>query len=171
MRLTPLILAPLALACLAAPAGAQRDSTMLRPTRVIVRIAQDPDAQYNGVYRATGISTKCGLADYSYPHRANSFAVMFPDDTTTIDVTSVNFDADTLAPGTTRPSFYLSVGVRVGRTGTPPAYGIRANQPQFNEPGTAMLTRLPGGIDSLHVSGTATKGRKVQVDMILVCQP
>ena len=171
MRLTSLTLVALALPGLAVPARAQRDSTLLRPTRVIVRISNDPDALYNNVYRATGISTKCGLADYGYPHRAHSFAVMFPDDTTTIDVTSVNFDADTLAAGTTRPSFYLAVGIRVGRTGTPPLYVVRANDPQYGEPGTATLTRLPSGGDSLHVTGTASKGRKVQVDMILVCQP
>jgi hypothetical protein len=164
-------IAALAFALLAAPAAAQRDSTRLRPTLVTVKITQDADVMYNGTYRAQGISTKCGLADYSYPHRAHSFAVMFPDDTATYDVTSVNFDADTLAPGTVRSSFYLSVGIRVGRTGTPPAYVIRANQPQYGEPGTAALFRLPGGVDSLEVMGTASKGTKVRVQMTLVCQP
>jgi hypothetical protein len=174
MHRTPAVaaLAALALVCVAAPAVAQKDSTMLRTTRVMVTIGQDPTAAYNGVYRATGTSTKCGLADYSYPHRAHSFAVMFPDDPIPqIDVTSVNFDADTLPAGTAWNSFSLAVGIRVGQTGTTPLYIVRANQPQFQEPGTAILTRLPGGIDSLHVVGTATKGRKVQVTMVLVCQP
>jgi hypothetical protein len=165
-------LAALALAGAAIPAQAQRDSTLLRSTRVVVTISNDPTAMYNGVYQAQSISTKCGLADYSYPHRANSFAVMFPDDgTVPLQVTSVNFDADTLAAGTTRTSFYLSVSIRVGATGTPPAYVVRANKPQFNEPGTAQLIRLPNGVDSLNVIGTATKGTKVGVEMMLVCQP
>ncbi len=165
-------LAALALSSLAAAAEAQQpDSTQLRPTTVIVRIANDATPQYNGVYQASGISTKCGLADYGYPHRAHSFAVMFPDDTATIAVRSVNFDADTLAAGTTGSSFNLAVGIRVGQTGTPPLYVVRANQPQFNEPGTATRTRTTSGIDSLHVVGTATKGTKVRVEMTLVCQP
>jgi hypothetical protein len=139
---------------------------------VIVWIAQDPEPSYNGVYRAQGISNKCGLADYGSPHRANSFAVRFPDDgTIPTAVTTVNFDADTLPAGATTSSFYLDVGTRVGQTVTPPSYVIRANEPQYLEPGTATLTRLPGGIDSLDVVGTATKGRKVRVRMVVVCQP
>lgn len=162
----------IALTGVVAPARAQRpDSTLLRPTDVIVRITKDPNAAYNGTYRASGVSTKCGLADYGYPHRLNSFAVMFPDDTNTIAVTSVNFDADTLGSGTTVNSFYLSVGIRVGQHGTPPAYVIRANQPQYNEPGTAIRTRTSNGSDSLTVKGIATKGTKVDVEMTLVCQP
>lgn len=162
----------IALTGVVAPARAQRpDSTLLRPTDVIVRITKDPNAAYNGTYRASGVSTKCGLADYGYPHRLNSFAVMFPDDTNTIAVTSVNFDADTLRSGTSVNSFYLSVGIRVGQHGTPPAYVIRANQPQYNEPGTAIRTRTSNGSDSLTVKGIATKGTKVDVEMTLVCQP
>ena len=162
----------IALTGVVAPAKAQRpDSTLLRPTVVIVKISNDPDSDYNGAYRASGVSTKCGLADYGYPHRLSSFAVMFPDDTTTIAVTSVNFDADTLKSGTTVNSFYLSVGIRVGQYGTPPEYVVRANQPQFDEPGTATRTRTSTGSDSLTVRGTATKGTKVDVEMTLVCQP
>jgi len=162
----------IALTGVVAPAKAQRpDSTLLRPTVVIVKISNDPDSEYNGTYRASGVSTKCGLADYGYPHRLSSFAVMFPDDTNTIAVTSVNFDADTLRSGTTVNSFYLSVGIRVGQHGTPPAYVVRANQPQFNEPGTATRTRTSNGSDSLTVKGVASKGTKVDVEMTLVCQP
>ena len=161
----------IALTGVAPAAEAQRpDSTLLRPTVVIVKISNDPASTYNGTYRASGISTKCGLADYGFPHRLNSFAVMFPDDTATVAVTSVNFDADTLRSGTTANSFYLSVGIRVGQHGTPPAYVVRANQPQFQEPGTATRTRTSNGADSLTVKGTATKGTKVDVEMTLVCQ-
>lgn len=161
----------MALTSLTATLHAQKpDSTLLRATNVTVIITNDPTALYNGTYSASGISTKCGLADYSYPHRANSFAVMFPDDTGSKQVTSVNFDADTLRAGTTVSSFYLSVGIRVGARGMPPAYVVRANQPQHAEPGTAQLVRLPNGTDSLVVKGSATKGTKVAVEMTLVCQ-
>ena len=149
---------------------APADSTLLRPTRVVVKITGDPTAEYNGTYEATGISTKCGLAPYMMPHRLNSFAVMFPDDTGTKKVTTVNFDADTLKSGTPVTSFYLDVGIRVGESGMPPSYVIRANQPQYDEPGTAQLTTR-GRTDSLTVVGTATKGRKVKVEMTLVCLP
>ena len=160
------------LAGVIAPADAQRtDSTLLRPTVVIVKILNDPVPDYNGTYRASGTSTKCGLADYGFPHRSNSFAVMFPDDTNTIAVPEVNFDADTLKSGTTVNSFYLSVGIRVGQHGTPPAYVIRADEPQHNEPGTATRTKTANGSDSLTVKGVATKGRKVDVEMTLVCRP
>ena len=162
----------IALSGVASPVMAQRaDSTLLRPTLVIVKISHDPTALYNGTYRASGTATKCGLADYGYPHRLNSFAVMFPDDTATIAVRSVNFDADTLPSGTTVHSFYLSVGIRVGERGTPPEYVVRANQPQYEEPGTATRTRTTTGADSLTVTGTATTGTKTQVEMTLVCQP
>lgn len=161
----------IALTGVVAPVAAQRpDSTLLRPTVVTVKISNDPVSSYNGTYQASGISTKCGLADYGYPHRLNSFAVMFPDDTATIAVTSVNFDADTLMSGTTVNSFYLSVGIRVGQHGMPPAYVIRANQPQFNEPGRATHSRTSNGSDSLTVKGVASKGTKVDVEMTLVCQ-
>ncbi|HJS41879.1 MAG TPA: hypothetical protein VJ755_00280 [Gemmatimonadales bacterium] len=162
----------IALTGLVSPANAQRtDSTLLRPTVVIVKILNDPVPDYNGTYRASGTSTKCGLADYGFRHRSNSFAVMFPDDTNTIAVPEVNFDADTLKSGTTVNSFYLSVGIRVGQHGTPPAYVIRADEPQYNEPGTATRTKTANGSDSLTVKGVATKGRKVDVEMTLVCRP
>lgn len=153
-------------------ANAQKpDSTLLRPTAVIVKISNDADTAYNGTYRASGVSTKCGLADYGFPHRQNSFAVIFPDDTATIAVTSVNFDADTLKSGTTVSSFYLAVAIRTRQGGTPPAYVIRANEPQYNERGTATRTRTSSRSDSLRVTGTATKGTKVDVEMTLVCRP
>ena len=162
----------LALTGVVLPAAAQRpDSTLLRPAAVTVKISNDPVSNYNGTYHASGIATKCGLADYGYPHRQNSFAVMFPDDPPTMTVTSVNFDADTLRSGTTVTSFYLSVGIRVGQHGSPPDYVVRANQPQYNEPGTVTRTRTANGSDSLEVRGIATKGTRVTVEMTVVCQP
>lgn len=166
-----LALCLLALTGVVAPARAQKpDSTLLRSTSVTVKISNDPVGQYNGTYRASGVSTKCGLADYGFPHRLDSFAVIFPDDTATIAVTSVNFDADTLKAGTTVTSFYLAVGIRVGQTGTPPQYVVRANEPQYNEPGKASRAKTSTLADSLTVIGTATTGRKVGVEMTLVCQ-
>lgn len=161
-----------ALAFATPSAEAQKpDSTLLRPTVVVVKITNDAVAGWNGTFTAKGVSTKCGLADYGYPHRAHSFAVIFPDDTVTTEVRSVNFDADTLRRGTTVSSFYLAVGTRVGARGTPPLYVVRANQPQYNEPGTAKLVRTSKGADSLTVMGTATTGTKVAVEMTLVCGP
>ncbi len=145
------------------------DSTMLRPTEVTLTVSNDPPL--NGVYRSSGTSTKCGLADYGMPHRKQSFAVEFPDDPsgTPLEVSSVTFDADTLASGTTRPSFYLSVNVNTPRVGQPPALVVRAKQPQYDEPGT--VTRVTaGGTDSLKIVGTATKGTKVRLVMTLVCR-
>lgn len=168
----PTAVALVILAGLAPRLPAQRpDSTLLRPTSVMVKISKDPTSAYNGIYAATDVSTKCGLADYGYPNRLHSFAVMFPDNQVTLAVTSVNFDADSLMAGDSTGSFYLDVGIRVGQTGTPPGYVIRAKEIQYGEPGIARLTRLPGGADSLHVFGVATKGTKVDVEMWLVCAP
>ncbi len=113
----------------------------------------------------TGVSTKCGLADYGYPHRRHSFAVLFPDNLATIAVTSVNFDADSLMSGDSTGTFDRSVGIRVGQTGTPPDYVIRAKEVRLGEPGMATRTTLPGGADSLHVVGVATKGTKLDVEL------
>ena len=165
-------LAVIALTGLVPPAQGQKpDPTLLRRTDVMVKITKDPDATYNGIYVASGISTKCGLADYGYPNRAHSFAVIFPDDLATIAVTSVNFDADSLRSSDSTGSFDLSVGIRVGRTGTPPAYVIRAKDPRYGEPGIATRTTLASGADSIHVVGVATKGTRLDVEMWLVCQP
>ena len=146
------------------------DSTLLRPTEVTLKVSNDP--HLNGTYHSRGISTKCGLADYGYPHRANAFAVDFPDDPSAapMEVAGVTFDADTLASGTTRSSFYLSVRLDTPRTGTPPALVVRANEPRYDEPGT--VTRVTeGGTETLRIVGTATSGTKVRLEMTLVCRP
>ena len=51
-------------------AQAQRDSTLLRPTEVTVRISNDADALYNGVYHAVGISTSAAWRPATLPHLA-----------------------------------------------------------------------------------------------------
>ena len=148
--------------------GAQVDSTTLRRTDVIVNIGNDP--RYNGVYRSTGTSGICGKLDMMLPHRANSFHVTFPDEPN-LAVASVEFDADTLPPGVTTTSFYLSVGVRTPAGGTPPAYVVRAREERkYGEPGTATRIKVASR-DTVRVRGTATSGTKVAVSMTLICHP
>lgn len=161
------------LASVAAPRSASAqvvDSTTQRPTDVVVTIANDSPS-YNGVYRASGMSRICGKLDLMMPHRANSFNVEFPDMEPNLAVASVQFDADTLRPGATTNSFYLSVGIRTPSGGTPPLYVVRAKEePKYGEPGTAIRAKVASR-DTLHVVGTATKGTKVNVKMTLICHP
>ena len=146
------------------------DSTLLRPTEVTLTVSNDP--RLSGVYRSSGISTKCGLADYGYPHRANSFAVEFPDDpsATPMEVSSVTFDADTLPGGTTTPNYYLSAGLHTPRVGQPPLLVVRARESQYDEPGTVTRVRA-GGTDTLKIVGTANPGTRVRLEMTIVCRP
>ena len=149
--------------------AAQVDSTTVRRTDVIVNIAND-NQQYNGTYKSTGTSGICGKLDLMMAHRANSFHVTFPDEPN-LAVASVEFDADTLQPGATTTSFYLSVGIRTPSGGTPPAYVVRAKEePKYGEPGTATRVKVASR-DTLRVRGTATKGTKVDVSMTLICHP
>lgn len=159
-----LVLAPIGPGLL----GQAVDSTTLRPTDVVVTISND--THYDGTYRARGISRICGKLDLMMPHRANSFVVEFPDDEPDLDVRALSFDADTLLPGSTIASFYLSVGIRTPEGGTPPAFVVRAREPRFAEPGTAIRAKLAGR-DSLTVDGIATSGTRVGVRAIVVCQP
>ena len=148
--------------------GQAVDSTTLRPTDVVVTISND--THYNGTYRARGMSRVCGKLDLMMPHLDNSFVVEFPDDEPNLDVRALSFDADTLAPGSTTTSFYLSVGIRTAQGGTPPAFVVRAREPRFAEPGTAIRAKAASR-DSLTVDGVATSGTKVGVRAIVVCQP
>ena len=149
--------------------GQAVDSTLLRPTDVVVAISGDVQG-YDGVYRASGISRICGKLDLMMPHRANSFVVEFPDMEPNLQVTALSFNADTLRAGTTTSSFSLSVAVRTPSGGTPPAYVVRANQPQYGEPGSAQRVKAAGR-DSLTIDGVATKGTKVRVRATVTCRP
>ena len=142
------------------------DSPYLRPTTVTVIITND--RLYSGQYSAQGVSRVCGKMDLGFPHRARSFTVEFPDDEPDLKVRSVSFNSDTLPPGSSTGSFYLAVGVRVGERGAPPLYVVRANEPQYNEPGTASLAN-DKGVTTLAVEGTAALG--VQVKVKVVCNP
>jgi len=144
------------------------DSTTLRPTEVEVTIAND--RENDGTYRAKQVSPKCGKLDMMMPHRANSFNVQFPDDDTKLAVRTVTFDADTLPPGGSTPSFQLTVGVRTPDGGTPELYVVRAREPQYDEPGKANRTKT-AGTDVLTLDGVASKGTKVRITMRIVCYP
>lgn len=142
------------------------DSPYRRQTAVTVIITND--RLYSGEYVAQGVSRVCGKMDLGFPHRARSFTVEFPDDEPDLKVRSVSFNSDTLPPGSSTSSFYLAVGVRVGERGTPPLYVVRANEPQFKEPGTASLMN-DKGVTTLTVEGTAALD--VQIKVKVVCSP
>jgi hypothetical protein len=141
------------------------DSIHLRPTSVTVTI--ENDKLYSGVYNASGISTICGHVELGYPGYEKSFSIEFPDEETP-GVRSLTFDAKALPPGSSTTSFHLNVGVRVGERGAPPLYVVRADEPQYNEPGVAELVN-DKGTTSLTVTGTAALGVKVRVKA--VCSP
>ena len=146
--------------------GAQAsDSVHLRPTSVTVTI--ENDKLYSGTYTASGISTVCGHVELGYPGYEKSFTMEFPDEETP-GVRSLAFDAKALAPGSSTASFHLNVGVRVGERGAPPLYVVRADEPQYNEPGVAELVNDKGAT-SLTVTGTAALGVRVRVKA--VCSP
>jgi hypothetical protein len=158
----------LLLVCAEPLPGQAVDSTTLRPTDVVVVIHRD--THYDGTYRASGISRACGKLDYMMPHRANSFVVEFPDDEVNLAVRSLIFDADTLPAGGTTGSFHLIAAIRTPSGGTPPAFVVRAKEPQYGEPGTAQRTKAAGR-DSLAVVGIATSGTKIDVKVTVVCRP
>jgi hypothetical protein len=144
------------------------DSTTLRPTDVEVTVTND--SHYDGVYRAHGVSRICGKLALMMPHRANSFVVEFPDDDTNLAVRSVSFNADTLPAGGTTTSFHLAVGVRTPTGGMPPLWVVRANEPQYQEPGTAVRTKRASR-DVLVVDGIANTGVKVTIKTTVDCAP
>lgn len=161
----------LLLASAAPEARAQRpDSTLLRPTDIVLTVTNDP--HLSGVFRSSGTSTKCGLAPFEMPHRNRSFHVTFPDDPTVapLEVASVEFDADTLPPGGSSTTYLLNVHLDTPRVGRGPALVVRARLPQYKEPGTATL-RSGGGTDTLKLVGTATRGTKVNLEMTIICHP
>jgi hypothetical protein len=139
-----------------------------RPTEVTVTVTND--THYDGRYTARGISRVCGKMDLMMPHRANSFTVEFPDDEVNLPVRMVSFDSDTLPAGSTTKNFLLNVGIRTPQGGTPPQFVVRAKEPQYGEPGTATRSRT-GGVDTLTITGIATSGTKVKVEVTIVCQP
>ena len=161
----PLVLVAAALATAQRGEAQPSDAEHLRPASVTVTIQNDK--LYSGTYSATGIATVCGKVTLGFPNRENAFTIEFPD-AETPQVGSLSFDAESLRPGTSTGSFHLAVGVRIGERGAPPLYVVRANEPQYNEPGTAQLVNDKGST-TLTVVGTAALG--VRVSVKAVCSP
>jgi hypothetical protein len=145
--------------------GAQADSIHLRPASVTVVIMNDK--LYSGTYNATGTAIVCGHVELGYPGYERSFDLEFPDEETP-GVRSLTFSAKVLAPGSTTTSFHVNAGVRVGERGAPPLYVVRADEPQYNEPGNASLVN-DNGTTTLTLTGTAALGVTVRVKA--VCSP
>jgi hypothetical protein len=147
--------------------GAQpsNPSTLRRAT---VTVTIENDRYYSGVYTASGMARICGKWTMSFPDRENGFTVEFPDDEPDLKVRSLSFDAKALPGGGSTASFYLAVGVRVGQSGAPPLYVVRANEPQYNEPGNATQS-TDKGVTTLNVTGTAALG--VTVRAKVTCDP
>jgi len=146
-------------------AQASNPATLRRAT---VTATIENDKYYSGTYTATGMARICGKWTMSFPNRENAFTVEFPDDEPDLKVRTLSFDAESLIPGSTTASFYLAVGVRVGERGAPPLYVVRANQPQYNEPGTATMAN-DKGVTTLNVTGSAPLGVTVRVKV--TCDP
>ena len=161
------VVATVAIAAGAPGLGAQPSNpATLRRASVTVTITND--RLYSGVYSASGMARICGKWTMGFPDRENAFTVEFPDDEPDLKVRSLQFDAKALPPGSSTSSFYLSVGVRVGERGAPPLYVVRANEPQYNEPGNATMAN-DKGVTTLNVTGTAALGVGVQVKV--TCDP
>ena len=141
------------------------DPEHLRPASVTVTI--ENDKLYSGTYTATGIAIVCGRVTLGFPDRETSFSVEFPDEEVP-QVRSLSFDAKALPVGSSTGSFHLNVGVRVGEKGAPPLYVVRADQPEYDEPGTAQLSN-DKGVTTLSVVGTAALGVRVRAKVS--CNP
>jgi hypothetical protein len=162
-------LAAVALALLGAtPAlGAQvPDTSSQRPTDVTLVMGNS--RTYAGSYRASGMSRICGYGPLrDMAGFVDGFTLMFPDGED-LEITDINFSADTLPVGKTTPSFYIAISLKAKQGGRPAAYVVRANEPRFKETGTATLT-AQGGTATLRVIGTNDMGETM--DMTAVCKP
>ena len=97
----------------------------------------------------------------------DGFTLMFPDGED-VEITDINFSADTLPVGKTTTSFYIAISLKAKQGGRPPGYVVRANEPRFKETGTATLT-VKGGTATLTVVGTNDMGETM--NMTAVCGP
>lgn len=162
-------LAAVALALLgAAPAVSAQapDTSSQRPTDVTLIMGNS--RTYAGSYRASGMSRICGYGPLrDMAGFVDGFTLMFPDGED-LEITDIDFNADTLPVGKTTPSFYISISLKAKQGGTPAAYVVRANEPRFKETGTATLT-AQGGTATLRVKGTNDMGETM--DMTAVCKP
>jgi hypothetical protein len=157
-----------AIAAVGAPRLGAQPSNPSTLRRATVTVTIENDRYYSGVYTASGMARICGKWTMSFPDRENAFTVEFPDDEPDLRVRSLSFDAKSLPGGSSTASFYLAVGVRVGERGAPPLYVVRANEPQYNEPGNATQA-TDKGVTTLNVTGTAALG--VTVRAKVTCDP
>lgn len=152
----------------AAPAVSAQapDTSSQRPTDVTLIMGNS--RTYAGSYRASGMSRICGYGPLrDMAGFVDGFTLMFPDGED-LEITDINFNADTLPVGKTTPSFYISISLKAKQGGRPAAYVVRANEPRFKETGTATLT-AQGGTATLRVKGTNDLGETM--DMTAVCKP
>lgn len=147
--------------------GAQTaDTSAQRPTDVTLIMGNS--RTYAGSYRASGMSRICGYGPLrDMAGFVDGFTLMFPDGED-VEITDINFSADTLPVGKTTTSFYIAISLKAKQGGRPAAYVVRANEPRFKETGTATLT-AQGGTATLRVKGTNDMGETM--DMTAVCQP
>ncbi|HSD30952.1 MAG TPA: hypothetical protein VLB49_03510 [Gemmatimonadales bacterium] len=142
------------------------DTSSQRPTDVTLIMGNS--RRYAGSYRASGMSRICGYGPLrDMAGFVDGFTLMFPDGED-LEITDINFSADTLPVGKTTPSFYIAISLKAKQGGTPAAYVVRANEPRFKETGTATLT-AQGGTATLRVKGTNDMGETM--DMTAVCKP
>lgn len=162
-------LAAVALALLGATPAVRAqspDTSSQRPTDVTLIMGNS--RTYAGSYRASGMSRICGYGPLrDMAGFVDGFTLMFPDGED-LEITDINFNADTLPVGKTTPSFYISISLKAKQGGRPAAYVVRANEPRFKETGTATLT-AQGGTATLRVKGTNDLGETM--DMTAVCKP
>ena len=149
----------------AAVTAESTDTITQRPTDVTLSMGNS--RRYAGSYLASGTSRICGhgpLRDFA--GLVDGFTLMFPDGED-LEIIDINFSADTLPVGKTTSSFYVAISLKAKQGGQPPAYVVRANQPQSKETGTATLT-AKGGTATLKVIGVNDMGETM--DMTVVCK-
>jgi len=142
------------------------DTSTLRPTDVTLIMGNS--SRYAGTYHAQGTSRICGYG----PLRdmmgfVDGFTLLFPD-TEDVEITDINFNADTLPIGKTTTSFEISLAVKAKNGGRPTNYVVRAKEPQYHETGTASLS-VKGGTATLKVTGV--NDVRETMDMTAVCKP
>lgn len=154
-------------AAISRPATAQSaDTSTLRPTDVTLIMGNS--RRYAGAYQASGTSRICGYGPLrDMAGFVDGFTLMFPDGED-VEITDINFSADTLPVGSTTTSFYVAISLKAKQGGRPAAYVVRANEPRFKETGTATLT-VQGGTATLKVVGTNDMGETM--NMTAVCRP
>jgi hypothetical protein len=146
--------------------GQSADTSTLRPTDVTLVMGNS--RRYAGSYQASGTSRICGYGPLrDMAGFVDGFTLMFPDGED-VEITDINFSADTLPVGKTTTSFYISIGLKAKQGGRPASYVVRANEPRFKETGTATLT-AQGGTATLTVVCTNDMGETM--NMTAVCKP